>query len=100
MKACFPYMEGSAVIANHLRTLGQLALVAILCSTLSKSPVAVQKKLDDSRVPWSKAVDGLACRLTVQPRYTVGQPLTAVIEIKNVSDKTRYNIAFLMYGEK
>ena len=54
-----------------------------------------QDKAADEGGPWGKAVDGLECRLTVQPRYTVGQPLTAVIEIKNVSDKKRYVIGFL-----
>jgi hypothetical protein len=39
---------------------------------------------------WGPAVDGLACRLVMAPRYLIGQPLSAVIEVKNTSDKTRY----------
>src|SRR5262245_33732223 len=44
----------------------------------------------DAAGPWGEAVDGLACRLTVRPRYAIGQPITAVIEVKNTSDRTRY----------
>jgi hypothetical protein len=40
--------------------------------------------------PWGKPVDGLACRLVVQSRYVIGEPITAVVEVKNTSDKTRY----------
>jgi hypothetical protein len=41
---------------------------------------------------WGKPVDGMVCRLTVQPRYALGQPITAVLEVKNVSDKKRFII--------
>jgi hypothetical protein len=40
--------------------------------------------------PWGKAVDGLAARLVARPRYVIGQPLAAVIEVKNTSDRKRY----------
>jgi hypothetical protein len=56
--------------------------------------MAKQDKAADQGGAWGKAVDGLACRLTVQPRYTVGEPITVVYEIKNVSDKKRYIIGF------
>jgi hypothetical protein len=38
---------------------------------------------------WGPVVDGLACRLVMQPRYLIGQALSAVVEVKNTSDKTR-----------
>jgi hypothetical protein len=44
---------------------------------------------------WGKPVDGLVCRLTLQPSYAVGQPITATIEIKNISNKNRFIIRFL-----
>jgi hypothetical protein len=47
-------------------------------------------KTEDKGGPWGKEVDGLSCRLTMQPRYAIGQPIPAVIEVKNSSDKKRY----------
>src|ERR1043165_4766674 len=41
-------------------------------------------------VPWGDAVDGLACRLVIPPRALIGQAITAVIEVKNTSDKKRW----------
>lgn len=38
---------------------------------------------------WGKPVDGLACRLVMQPRYVVGEVMAAVVEVKNTSDKKR-----------
>jgi len=35
-------------------------------------------------------VDGLVCRIVMRPKYVIGQAISAVIEIKNVSEKTRY----------
>ncbi len=84
------------MVTNKLRSSVLLAFVsAVLCATSSASPRAQQDKAAENGGPWGKAVDGLACRLTVQPRYTVGQPITAVIEIKNISDKRRYIIRYL-----
>jgi RNA polymerase sigma factor (sigma-70 family) len=40
--------------------------------------------------PWGKPVDGLAARLTVRPRYAIGQAITVTVEVKNVSDRKRY----------
>jgi hypothetical protein len=37
----------------------------------------------------------MVCRLILQERYAVGQPITATIEIKNTSKKTRSIIRFL-----
>ena len=42
--------------------------------------------------PWGDAVDGMACRLVVQPHYVTGQAISAVIEVKNTSAKKRYII--------
>ena len=39
---------------------------------------------------WSTPVDGMTCRLILQPRYVVGQALSAVVEVKNASNKKRY----------
>jgi hypothetical protein len=46
----------------------------------------------DKACPWGDAVDGIACRVVVQPRYVIGQAITAFIEVKNVSNKKRYII--------
>jgi hypothetical protein len=40
--------------------------------------------------PWSKPVDGLACRLIVPPRFVIGEALTVVVEVKNTSTRKRY----------
>ena len=42
--------------------------------------------------PWGDPVDGLSCRLVMQPRYVIGQAISAVIEVKNTSNKKRYAI--------
>src|SRR5437763_195740 len=39
---------------------------------------------------WGKPVDGLACRLVLESRYVIGQPIMPVIEIKNLCDRKRY----------
>ena len=39
---------------------------------------------------WGDAVDGMACRLVMQPLYVTGQAISAVIEVKNTSDKKRF----------
>ena len=41
-------------------------------------------------VPWGKEADGLVCRLLVDPDYCTGQPVSVVVEIKNVSKRRRY----------
>lgn len=43
-----------------------------------------------AEVPWSKEVDGLACRILVPLEGAVGLPIPITIEIKNVSERTRY----------
>jgi RNA polymerase sigma factor (sigma-70 family) len=48
------------------------------------------RKADEDAGPWGKPVDGLAARLVLRSRYAVGQPITAVVEVKNTSNKTRY----------
>lgn len=40
--------------------------------------------------PWGTAVDGVACRITVPTRVVVGEPIPAIIEVKNTSDRKRY----------
>ena len=37
----------------------------------------------------------MMCRLTMKPQYVIGQPISAVIEIKNVSEKKRFIIRYL-----
>ena len=39
--------------------------------------------------PWGKEFDGLACRLIVRATCCAGEAVTAVVEIRNVSDKPR-----------
>jgi hypothetical protein len=53
-------------------------------------PVGARPKADHAGGPWGTPVDGLAARLVLQPRYAIGQPLSAVIEVKNTSQRTRY----------
>ena len=43
-----------------------------------------------NKMPWGKTVDGLACRLLVNPGCAIGQPVSAVVEIKNTSDRVRH----------
>src|SRR5438034_125183 len=74
-----------------------LVLPAILLPWVTWTWCAPQTKTDDGG-PWGKPVDGLVCRLTVQPRYAVGQAISAVIEVKNVSDKKRFIIRHLHLG--
>lgn len=40
--------------------------------------------------PWGPEVDGLQCRLTVLPDYCLGQTVSALVEIRNASARTRY----------
>jgi hypothetical protein len=55
----------------------------------SQLPAGKEQPAKDAR-PWGDAVDGIACRLTLQPSYANGQALSAVIEVKNTSDKKRF----------
>jgi len=48
-----------------------------------------------NKTPWGKTVDGLACRLLVCPEYCVGQPISAVVEVKNLSERTRHVVPLL-----
>jgi hypothetical protein len=43
-----------------------------------------------NKTPWGKTVDGLACRVLVNPTYVIGQPVSAVVEIKNTSKRERH----------
>ncbi len=45
---------------------------------------------EEKTTPWGKEVDGLSCRLTVPAKVTHGQPIRAVLEIRNNSKVTRY----------
>jgi hypothetical protein len=45
--------------------------------------------------PWGAPVDGIACRLTMKPGYAIGQLISAVVEVKNTSDKTRFLVPWL-----
>jgi RNA polymerase sigma factor (sigma-70 family) len=44
----------------------------------------------EPETPWGDPVDGLAARIVLAPRFTVGQAITAVIEVKNTTDRKRY----------
>lgn len=39
---------------------------------------------------WGEPVDGIACRVVMGADFVIGQPMPAVFELKNVSDKKRY----------
>jgi len=48
------------------------------------------KGATDKACPWGEPVDGIACRLVVQPGYVVGQAIVVAVEVKNVSKRKRY----------
>ena len=73
-------------------------------SRAREQPVTAQKQQPTEKAeattpleagPWGEPVDGIACRLTMQPRYVIGQAISAVIEVKNTSNKKRYVILYL-----
>jgi hypothetical protein len=57
---------------------------------LARHANRAQEPQPEAAGPWGKTVDGLAARLVAQPRYVIGQPIDAVIEVKNTSDRKRY----------
>jgi hypothetical protein len=62
---------------------------AVLGAACASLPRAGAGEANEA-APWGKAVDGLVCRLVLEPRYAIGQAIGAVIEIKNTSDRRRY----------
>jgi hypothetical protein len=52
--------------------------------------IAQPGKEEVEKNPWSDPVDGMSCRLVIHPRYVTGQAISAVIEVKNTSEKKRY----------
>ncbi len=74
------------IVALLLLALGVISTVSGRLTQTNAQPgnEAVEKS------PWGEPVDGMACRLVMQPRYVIGQAITAVIEVKNTSDKKRY----------
>ncbi len=45
---------------------------------------------DEPPTPWGKSVDGLACRLIVRENYCLGETITVIVEIKNLSKEKRF----------
>ena len=43
-----------------------------------------------ARTPWGEATGGLACRLLTLPEYCVGEPVWAIVEVTNTSDRAIY----------
>jgi hypothetical protein len=72
------------------RTLAAVLTLALPWTALTWCGMSgeVAPKGDDTG--WGKAVDGLVCRVTLQSRFVVGQPMPAVFEIKNITDKKRF----------
>jgi hypothetical protein len=67
------------------------ALIAVaLVFHLAPAGAAAAELKPNADASWGKSVDGLACRLLMEPRYVAGQVLWAVMEVKNVSNKRRY----------
>jgi len=56
----------------------------------STRQASMQPSTKPAGTPWGKTVDGLACRLTVPASTRIGEPITLVVELKNVSGKKRY----------
>ncbi len=44
----------------------------------------------NAEAPWGKEADGLACRIIVPKEGAIGLSVPIIVEIKNVSDRTRY----------
>lgn len=63
---------------------------ALALAPAEKAPPPAQEDDFPTDGPWGKPVDGLAARLRVRLAYAVGQPITAIVEIKNTSDKKRF----------
>jgi hypothetical protein len=81
------------VLALLLLTLGAICTVNrqfALQAVGEEQTKAAPSKEAGEKCPWGGAVDGIACRLVVQPRYVIGQAISAVVEVKNTSDKKRY----------
>lgn len=49
-----------------------------------------------AEIPWGKADDGFVCRITMKSNYCIGEPIEPLFEIKNVSDKERTLLQYLM----
>jgi hypothetical protein len=67
-----------------------LVAVGVAAAAGSTALAADPSATGGGSAPWGKPVDSIACRLVLQPRYAVGQAISAVIELKNTSDRTRY----------
>lgn len=65
------------------------ALILLALGTTQPVPAFQEQPAKDAQA-WGDPVDGIACRLTLKPTYAYGQLLSAVIEIKNTSDKNRF----------
>ncbi len=76
----------SVAVPRHV---AWLALVAATLIASGDSP-AQEPGTDEPAGGWGTPVDGLACRLLLEPRYAIGQPIVPVIEIKNTSNRKRY----------
>jgi hypothetical protein len=63
-------------------------VVGMLCCN-GVAPAA-ESPQQASETGWGEPVDGLTCRLAVQPRYHIGQAITVAVELKNVSARKRY----------
>jgi hypothetical protein len=68
----------------------RLMIVASLVMAVGTAARPEQPKVPAKESSWGKPVDGLTCRLSVKPTYVIGQTISAVVEIKNTSDKKRY----------
>ncbi|MGE3807854.1 MAG: hypothetical protein AB7K24_24585 [Gemmataceae bacterium] len=53
-------------------------------------PLTLPLPASAAQAPWGEEVDGLSCRLLVEPAATHGQPIRAVVQIRNNSKRVRY----------
>jgi hypothetical protein len=77
--------------SNRLLFIIALACHAVFAAHLTPGAQQGPKPPADAG-PWGAPVDGIACRLTMKPGYVTGQNISAVIEVKNTSDKKRFLI--------
>lgn len=83
---------------NHpFRKLAIVGTLLVAAPLFGRSPepkpvetVTLAPLPEEKTAPWGKEVDGLSLRLVVPAEVTHGQPIRAVIEIRNTSKRTRH----------
>jgi hypothetical protein len=72
------------------RLIATLAILPAWVLFAQAAETAASKPDPYGEVPWGKEVDGLACRIIVPKEGAIGLSIPIIVEIKNVSGRTRY----------